>query len=116
MSFFPQSRRSLKRQKYGPVTPRARSSYFPRIEPGAVLVEPCGTPAPPSPPHAARSWARERPTTPIRSLVVGVVTHRWLEGGSVPGTPFSTHRELAEVTTTELETITVEAARLRKAR
>ena len=57
-------------------------------------------------------WAAARPTSPVETLIVGVVTHRWIEVAPVPGTHLNAIRGLVEVTTSDA-TITAELHQIR---
>jgi hypothetical protein len=58
-------------------------------------------------------WQDARPCSAVRELTVGLVTHRWREVGSTRQSAFNVIRELAELTTIDGRTFTVEARRLR---
>ncbi len=89
---------------------------YPRVR-GAVLVEPNSIRGRRRPTRAAlavqsRLWAESRPTTPVETLTVGIVTHRWIEVAPVPGTHLNAIRGLVEVTTSDA-TITADLHQIR---
>ena len=91
------------------------SARFPIVA-GVVLVEPNHIGRQPSRATVAREeylWQFARPVTPVDTLTIGIVTHRWREVAAVPGTHLNVIRELVEVTTTAT-TLTAESQSCRQ--